>query len=172
MTVGERIRELRRKNGMSQEALAERLNMSRQAVSKWEQNVCEPNLECLTAMSELFGVELDFLIAGKQKPATRAEKEGEESGRGAPAFWTIGKENVFVLLVSLAALIVYAVQIRRAGYSMTVFVCAEIFVFAVGTIVTVASDKKARTGKGFLALILPVAVSIIAQAIVGVCAEC
>ena len=47
MTVGERIQDLRKKKGFSQEKLAEYLNMSRQAVVKWEQNVCEPNLDCL-----------------------------------------------------------------------------------------------------------------------------
>ena len=47
MTVGERIQDLRKKKGFSQEKLAEYLNMSRQAVAKWEQNVCEPNLDCL-----------------------------------------------------------------------------------------------------------------------------
>ena len=65
MTVGERIQDLRKKKGFSQEKLAEYLNMSRQAVAKWEQNVCEPNLECLAKMSDLFGVDLDYLIRGK-----------------------------------------------------------------------------------------------------------
>ena len=65
MTVGERIQELRKKKGFSQEKLAEYLNMSRQAVAKWEQNVCEPNLDCLARMSDLFGVDLDYLIRGK-----------------------------------------------------------------------------------------------------------
>ena len=65
MTVGERIQDLRKKKGFSQEKLAEYLNMSRQAVAKWEQNVCEPNLECLAEMSDLFGVDLDYLIRGK-----------------------------------------------------------------------------------------------------------
>ena len=65
MTVGERIQDLRKKKGFSQEKLAEYLNMSRQAVAKWEQNVCEPNLDCLAKMSDLFGVVLDYLIRGK-----------------------------------------------------------------------------------------------------------
>ena len=65
MTVGERIQDLRKKKGFSQEKLAEYLNMSRQAVAKWEQNVCEPNLDCLARMSDLFGVDLDYLIRGK-----------------------------------------------------------------------------------------------------------
>lgn len=65
MTVGERIQDLRKKKGFSQEKMVEYLNMSRQAVAKWEQNVCEPNLDCLAKMSDLFGVDLDYLIRGK-----------------------------------------------------------------------------------------------------------
>lgn len=65
MTIGERIQELRKKNGYSQEKLATYLNMSRQAIAKWERNVCEPSIDCLISMSELFKVDLDYLIAGK-----------------------------------------------------------------------------------------------------------
>lgn len=65
MTIGERIQELRKKKGYSQEKLATYLNMSRQAIAKWEQNVCELSIDCLISMSELFKVDLDYLIAGK-----------------------------------------------------------------------------------------------------------
>lgn len=65
VTIGERIQELRKKKGYSQEKLATYLNMSRQAIAKWEQNVCELSIDCLISMSELFKVDLDFLIAGK-----------------------------------------------------------------------------------------------------------
>ncbi len=65
MTVGERIQDLRKKKDYSQEKLAEYLNMSRQAVAKWEQNICEPNLDCLAKMADLFEVDLDYLIRGK-----------------------------------------------------------------------------------------------------------
>jgi transcriptional regulator with XRE-family HTH domain len=65
MTVGERIQDLRKKKGYTQEKLAAHLILSRQAVAKWEQNACEPNLDCLVAMAELFEVDLDYLIAGK-----------------------------------------------------------------------------------------------------------
>lgn len=65
MTVGERIRKLRKQNGYSQEKLATYLCMSRQAVAKWEQNICEPNLDCLTAIAKVFKVDLDYLITGE-----------------------------------------------------------------------------------------------------------
>lgn len=73
MTVGERIQDLRKKKGYSQEKLAEYLNMSRQAVAKWEQNICEPNLDCLAKMADLFEVDLDYLIRGKDSEGLKTD---------------------------------------------------------------------------------------------------
>ncbi len=58
---------LRKQHGLSQEALAEKLNVSRQSVSKWENGSSMPETEKLIAISELFGVSLDLLI-GKESP--------------------------------------------------------------------------------------------------------
>ena len=56
MTLGERIQALRRERGMSQEDLAEALDISRQAVSKWEKGLSYPDTGNLLALAELFGV--------------------------------------------------------------------------------------------------------------------
>ncbi len=79
MSLGQRIQQLRKKKGYSQEKLAEYLNMSRQAVAKWEQNVCEPNLDCLTEMAQLFEVDLDYLITGQITSNVQADKSSKES---------------------------------------------------------------------------------------------
>ena len=67
MNLGETIYRLRTKQGMSQDALAEALGVSRQSVSKWENNAAVPELEKLLKMSELFGVTLDELV-GRESP--------------------------------------------------------------------------------------------------------
>ncbi len=64
MNLADRISELRRQKGWSQEQLAEALNISRQAVSKWESGQSTPELEKVVAMSELFGVSTDYLLKG------------------------------------------------------------------------------------------------------------
>ncbi len=64
MNLGERIYELRSKAGLSQGELADRLDVSRQAVSKWENNSAVPELDKLLKMSELFSVSLDGLVKG------------------------------------------------------------------------------------------------------------
>lgn len=67
-TLGRRIQEGRRTAGLSQEALGERLNVSRQAVSKWEADAAIPELENLIAMSRVFGVPVGELL-GVEDPA-------------------------------------------------------------------------------------------------------
>lgn len=64
MNFGERIYELRSRAGLSQGELADRLDVSRQAVSKWENNSAVPELDKLLGMSELFSVSLDELVKG------------------------------------------------------------------------------------------------------------
>ncbi len=62
-----RLAEMRRANGYSQEELAEKLNISRQAVSKWERAESSPDTDNLIALAELYGVSLDVLL-GLQVP--------------------------------------------------------------------------------------------------------
>ena len=61
MTLSEKLYNLRRKQGLSQETLAEKLNCSRQAISKWE-NGKTPDAEMLKKYSILFNVSIDYLL--------------------------------------------------------------------------------------------------------------
>lgn len=63
MTLGEKIYQLRKERGWSQETLAEKLGTTRQAISKWENNSQGyPETEKLIQLSEIFGVSLDYLL--------------------------------------------------------------------------------------------------------------
>ena len=61
MILADKIIDLRKKNGWSQEELAEMLGVSRQAVSKWESAQSVPDMGRVVQMSELFGVSTDYL---------------------------------------------------------------------------------------------------------------
>ena len=71
MTLGERLARLRNQKGLSQDALAEALGVSRQSVSKWETDASIPELDKLVRLSGLFGVSLDELVSGSS-PAVPA----------------------------------------------------------------------------------------------------
>lgn len=64
MALPEKLYTLRKKSGLSQEQLAEALNVSRQAISKWEGGSAMPESDKLLALSNYFGVSLDYLLKG------------------------------------------------------------------------------------------------------------
>lgn len=66
MTLAETLYSLRRKNGLSQEQLAQELNVSRQAISKWEAGQSVPESEKLLLLSRYFRVSLDYLMKDEQ----------------------------------------------------------------------------------------------------------
>lgn len=65
-TIGARIAEQRKQKGMTQEALAETLGVSAQAVSKWENDVSCPDISLLPALAEKLEISLDELLGGKK----------------------------------------------------------------------------------------------------------
>lgn len=82
MTTGEKIAALRREHKLSQEALGEKLGLSRQAVSKWEADQAVPTMDNLMELSRLFGVPVDTLLRPDAPfPAAPAE-DGAEGKRG------------------------------------------------------------------------------------------
>ncbi len=64
MTIADRIQSLRKSKGMSQEELADRIGVSRQAVSRWESEQATPDLEKVVIMSDIFEVTTDYLLKG------------------------------------------------------------------------------------------------------------
>ena len=74
MTVGDRIQNLRKTKGMSQEELADKVGVSRQAVSKWESEQATPDLEKVVIMSELFEVTTDYMLKGIEPVKTDDHK--------------------------------------------------------------------------------------------------
>ncbi len=66
MTLGERISTFRRRQGLSQEALAEKLGVSRQSVSKWERNESLPETDKLPLLAQALGISLDLLLNGEE----------------------------------------------------------------------------------------------------------
>ena len=68
MTTGEKIRDLRKRQGLSQEALAGQLGLSRQAVSRWENENILPETETVLRLSALFQVSTDYLLGLTSRP--------------------------------------------------------------------------------------------------------
>ena len=67
MTIGKRIGQLRRARGMTQDAMAEQLGVSPQAVSKWENDQTCPDISLLPKLARFLGVTVDHLLTGEQE---------------------------------------------------------------------------------------------------------
>ena len=78
MILADKIIELRKKNGWSQEELAEKLGVSRQAVSKWEGAQSVPDIQRILEMSRLFGVSTDYLLKDDMDYGSEALAESAE----------------------------------------------------------------------------------------------
>lgn len=68
MTLGKRIADLRKQAGLTQEALARQLDLTNQAVSKWESDICCPDISLLPRLADLLGVSIDALF-GRETPS-------------------------------------------------------------------------------------------------------
>lgn len=113
MTLGETIRTLRKNAGLSQEALAEKLGVSRQAVSKWENDNGMPETEKLIVMAKLFDTSLDDLISEEKSAPTSPTAENSTQTHIDPAAVTLDVARSFLdyqshrlQRVALAALLI------------------------------------------------------------------
>lgn len=77
MTFGEKLQTLRKQKGISQEQLAAELDISRQAVSKWELDACLPDTEKVIAISGYFNVSIDYLLKDKAESQESASAKGK-----------------------------------------------------------------------------------------------
>lgn len=77
MDIGEKLFELRKGKGLSQEEVAEKLNVTRQTVSKWETNQSTPDFDKIMPICELYGITTEELLTGK-KPEEKTEVETEK----------------------------------------------------------------------------------------------
>lgn len=81
MTFSEKISALRKQKGWSQEELAEKLMVTRQAVSKWESAQSMPDLDKLVQLSEALGVSTDYLLKDEQAQSSAGSRDSRADGK-------------------------------------------------------------------------------------------
>ena len=80
MNIADRIQSLRKRQGLSQEELADSVGVSRQAVSKWERAESAPDTDNIIALARLYGTSLDELLLGGREGGAEARRvQSEES---------------------------------------------------------------------------------------------
>ena len=120
MTLGERIKEQRKKKGFSQEKIAELVGTSRQAVTKWESGQSIPCMENLMTLAEIFGLPLDELSSGVNNNipiAVAADVTAQDTSKKSTSLLDI----IFVLVAVLAVWSIFRIP-AYIGFSMVGFV--------------------------------------------------
>ena len=98
MTFGERLQALRQRAGMSQDQLAERLGVSRQAVSRWERDETMPETDKVIAMADLFGVTTDYLLRPRpEETEQKAQTPPREKTDWLERFLAFAKRKWYLL---------------------------------------------------------------------------
>jgi DNA-binding XRE family transcriptional regulator len=108
MEIGQKILEVRRLSGMTQEQMAEKLHVTRQTISKWEMDNSTPDLESMICFCRLFGLSMDELLMEKEEDAQHRREEG----------------------ISLQDL----VQINKRNRQTTILLLGGLFLFLIGVL--------------------------------------
>lgn len=123
LAISKNITELRRKSGMTQAQLAEKLNYSDKAISKWERGESIPDIMIIKQLADLFGVTIDYIITAEHAKSDRPPLP-ERHKLVNRTFIT----GMSVLLVWLVATLVFVILDLTLSYSNILWLC---FVYAI-----------------------------------------
>ena len=119
MTTGQKIQALRKGRGLTQEQLAARLGVSRQAVSRWELDETLPDTQNLLPLKEALGVSIDTLLdstQGLEEPAPQAgPAPGAASPPARPSLGALLKRRLWLLLLPVELVLFVALAVWRLG---------------------------------------------------------
>ncbi len=128
MKFGERLYELRKSKNISQEELAELLDVSRQSISKWENDKAYPEMTRLLFMSDYFGVSLDYLMRGTECDETAQDTTANYNAKSLLMIWNSFVSNLSGTQRKLVMVL----------YALLFCVCVAIiisFVYGVGYVI-------------------------------------
>lgn len=146
MAFGEKLFKLRKENGLSQEALAEKLNTTRQAISKWENGQGFPETEKLLMIGNIFGVSVDYLLKDTIEQSHENEP-GYYVSREMAEGYLLNEQKIskyIALGFSLLILSTVPYLIFKQDPAIYTFLIIIIAVLGIGTILACVSIEDNR----------------------------
>ena len=150
MILADKIIRLRKKNGWSQEELAEKMQVSRQAVSKWESAQTVPDLEKILKLSSLFGVTTDYLLKDELE-----DEEFTDENNAPVKRISLAQANDFLKWRKAASL-----RIAAATFLCIIAVIPLLLLCATAAVPTYGISGNAAVGIGLITLLLLVAIAV------------
>ena len=151
MSLGERLYELRKKKGLSQEEVAERLNVTRQSVSKWETDESKPDFDKIVPICELYEISTNELLNGTQEEKEEKEVEfiNKDNKKKRALFIT---SAIFLYFISLIWMVVAETStnlndgIIVGGFFLLCAVATCLLIYqGIVLSTTIAKKKKEKT---------------------------
>ncbi len=136
MNISDRIQHLRKTKGISQEELADKVGVSRQAVSKWESEQSSPDIEKIILMSNVFEVTTDYLLKGIEPVADELKK----TKPNASVFAIAGTAFNFIGLI-VSIMIWYEEQTATAIAIGLILIVMGCMIFSIGMAVSDVQTK-------------------------------
>jgi len=138
MNIADRIQNLRKVKGISQEELADKVGVSRQAVSKWESEQSVPEIDKVILMSDYFEVTTDYILKGIEN-----EKQAREKTVNATVFVIVATVMNFIGLIVSAA-VWYQEQVPMATVIGLIFMAMGCMIFGIGLAYSTQYKEKAK----------------------------
>lgn len=155
MILADKIIELRKKNGWSQEELAEKLNVSRQSVSKWESAQSVPDMTRILLLSELFGVSTDYLLKDSMEEIANSGEPLPEDADAPLQFVSMQQARSFLSYRAKAAM--------RIPLGVLLCILSPVALILLGTAQEsgfLSLSEQQALGLGLLTLILFVGIAV------------
>lgn len=154
MTIGDKIKQLRLERKMTQDDLAQKLYVSRNAISKWENNKGTPSIDNIQSIATMFNISIDELI-----------------NESKSVLW-ISYHTGFVIGLSIITFIIYGIQSSVYSYSMTLFITIQLGIYVLSSIsLILISGPQIRYSNLLLNLYKPILISLGVQAVIGLILE-
>lgn len=150
-TIGKFISVLRKSQGMTQQDVADRLNVSNKAVSRWERDECAPDISLIPAIAEMFGVSCDELLRGERISSAFVEISPSKSEKQISnyVFKTISKfkSSLFISLALAVVGLVFMFGISFGFYRPIIGFAVMIVFEIVSIVVTALAVTKAKDSR-------------------------
>ena len=152
-SIGQFIAALRKANGMTQQNVADRLNVSNKAVSRWERDECAPDLSVIPALAEMFGVTCDELLRGERIPGEDTQEKKVQKtekqvrsliNRTLSGFQTLIWISLAVAVIGLICMFGISYGAYRPIIGFAVMLLFEVCAFAIAAL-AVSRTRNVKT---------------------------
>ena len=152
MTLGQRIQKGRKEAGLSQEELAEQLGVSRQAVSRWENDNGYPEMEKIIRLSQIYQVSLDYLAGNEQeKPGEDISEKGWYVSNELAESFLAHQKSKFIkigicfLLACVSSVFSYMNMYNNVGDVISTFIIIVAIILIISMVISDNPYKKIWT---------------------------